>query len=153
MVFNEEGEWDCGAHKKEYNFFPEFEEQTSREVQQVPRSPISPTFEDTSSERITMRTQRLEDLYEETWETNNITLFCLFADFEPINFEEATQDKKWRDVMDEEIRSIEKKNTWELVSLPNVNKSIGVKWVYKARNNAKGEIERYKARLVTKGYS
>lgn len=55
--------------------------------------------------------------------------------------------------MDEEIRSIEKKNTWELVSLPNVNKSIGVKWVYKARNNAKGEIERYKARLVTKGYS
>lgn len=70
-----------------------------------------------------------------------------------MNFEEATQDKKWRDVMDEEIRSIEKNNTWELVSLPNVNKSIGVKWVYKARNNAKGEIERYKARLVTKGYS
>jgi len=70
-----------------------------------------------------------------------------------MNFEEAAQDKKWRDAMDEEIRSIEKNNTWELVSLPKGHKSIGVKWVYQAKKNAKGEIERYKARLVTKGYS
>ena len=55
--------------------------------------------------------------------------------------------------MDEEIRSIEKNNTWELVSLPKEHKCIGVKWVYKAKKNAKGEIERYKARLVAKGYS
>jgi len=31
--------------------------------------------------------------------------------------------------------------------------TIDVKWVYKAKKNVKGEIERYKARLVTKGYS
>jgi hypothetical protein len=28
-----------------------------------------------------------------------------------------------------------------------------VKWVFKAKKNAKGEIERYKVRLVVKGYS
>ena len=55
--------------------------------------------------------------------------------------------------MCKKFRSIEKKNTWELVFLPKGHKAIGVKWVYKTKKNAKGEIERYKERLVAKGYS
>ena len=54
--------------------------------------------------------------------------------------------------MDEEIEAIKKNDTWELTTLPPRHKSIGVKWVYKIKRNAKGEIERYKARLVVKGY-
>ena len=55
--------------------------------------------------------------------------------------------------MDEEIKSIQKNDTWELISLSNGYKTIGVKWVYKAKKNSKGEVERYKVRLVAKGYS
>ena len=55
--------------------------------------------------------------------------------------------------MDKEIRSIEKNDTWELISLPKGHKAIGVKQVYKTKKNAKKEIERYKARLVSKGQS
>ena len=55
--------------------------------------------------------------------------------------------------MDQEIRSIEKNDTWKLVSLPKGHKAIGVKWVYKTKKNAKGEIEIYKTRIVAKGYS
>ena len=53
--------------------------------------------------------------------------------------------------MKEEIHAIEKNDTW-LTMLPNGQKAIGVKWVYKIKRNADGEIDRYKARLVAKGY-
>ena len=39
-----------------------------------------------------------------------------------------------------------------LLLFPKV-KAIGVKWVYKTKRNAKGEIERHKAKLIAKGYS
>ena len=56
--------------------------------------------------------------------------------------------------MDEKINAIEKNNTWELALLvPIWHKVIGVKLVYKAKKNTKGEIKRYSARLVVKGYS
>ena len=70
-----------------------------------------------------------------------------------MDFEEAVQDKRWRDAMDEEVKSIEKNDSWELVSLLKGHKAIGVKWEYKTKKNAKGEIERYKAGLVAKGYN
>lgn len=54
--------------------------------------------------------------------------------------------------MEEEIQDIKKNDTWELDSLPSGNQVIGVKWVYKVKKNSKGEVERYKARLVVKGY-
>ena len=55
--------------------------------------------------------------------------------------------------MDEEIKAIKKNDTWELTTLPHGKKPIGVKWVYKMKKKAKGEVERYKVRLVVKGYS
>ena len=55
--------------------------------------------------------------------------------------------------MDDEIKAIEKNDTWKLTALPKGHKPIGVKWVYKIKKNAKGDVEKHKARLVTKGYS
>ena len=55
--------------------------------------------------------------------------------------------------MDEENEAIEKNDTWDLVDLPKDKNLIGVKWVYKAKLNEKGEIDRFKARFVAKGFS
>ncbi|KAL0546298.1 hypothetical protein IC582_016205 [Cucumis melo] len=99
----------------------------------------------------------LRDIYDETKELsqsfNNLTLFCLFGDSEPLNFEEALQNDKWKIAMDEEIKAIKKNDKWELSTLPNEKKAVGVKWVFKIKRNEKGEVERYKKRLVAKGYS
>ena len=54
--------------------------------------------------------------------------------------------------MDQEIDAIERNQTWELVEAPKGKKPIGVKWVYKTKVNAQGEVEKHKARLVVKGY-
>lgn len=63
---------------------------------------------------------------------------------EPMKNEEALSDPKLICVMKEELKSIEKNKIWELVKLPQGNKPIGVKWVYKVNANHKGEIIKHK---------
>jgi hypothetical protein len=43
--------------------------------------------------------------------------------------------------------------TWEVIECPYGCKPIGSKWVFKKKLWPDGTIERYKARLVIKGYS
>src|SRR5207253_4889378 len=50
------------------------------------------------------------------------------------------------------MRSIEQNLTWHLVDLPQGHRSIGLKWVYKVKKDARSAIIRHKARLVAKGY-
>ena len=54
--------------------------------------------------------------------------------------------------MEKETHAIQKNDTWELITLPQNHKAIDVRWVYKIKRTTDGEIDRYKARLVTKGY-
>lgn len=54
--------------------------------------------------------------------------------------------------MNEEIHAIEKNNTWELTTLLLSKRPIGVKWVYKTKFKPTREVDRFKARLVVKGY-
>ncbi|XP_076912370.1 uncharacterized protein LOC143570654 [Bidens hawaiensis] len=68
------------------------------------------------------------------------------------SFDETIKMEKWKKAMDVEIEAIERNETWYLVDLPRYAKCIGVKWVYKTKLNEKGEVEKYKARLVASGY-
>jgi hypothetical protein len=58
----------------------------------------------------------------------------------------------WRRAMDEEFASLLENGTWELEKLPDGFKALPMKWVYKIKRDANGNIERYKARLEAKGY-
>ena len=55
--------------------------------------------------------------------------------------------------MIEEMQAIDRSNTWELVPPPIGCKLIGLKWIFKLKRNSDGDVVRYKARLVVKGYS
>jgi hypothetical protein len=59
----------------------------------------------------------------------------------------------WKRAMDEEMTSLYKNEAWDLVELLNGRNPIGRKWVFKKKLNAEGKVEKYKDRLVAKGYS
>jgi hypothetical protein len=71
---------------------------------------------------------------------------------EPATFAEAEQHQPWRHAMLEEIESIVNNKTWRLADLPRGQRPIGLKWVYKLKKDAAGEVIKHKARLVAKGY-
>ena len=55
--------------------------------------------------------------------------------------------------MEEEIKVLTENQTWDLVPKPKYVKPISCKWVYKIKTRPNGSIERYKARLVARGFS
>ena len=55
--------------------------------------------------------------------------------------------------MNEETHALCKNETWDLVPHSPRKKVIGCKWIYKVKYNADSSVNRYKARLVTKGYA
>lgn len=78
---------------------------------------------------------------------------AMIATLNPVYFEDDVKDEHWRNAMMDEIKSIEKNETWSLVELPKGAKTVGVKWVYRTKSNEHGDLVKHKARLVTKGYS
>ena len=79
------------------------------------------------------------------------------ANQEPSNYSEAVScedSEKWMFAMQEEMESLHKNRTWDLVKLPKGKKVVRCKWVFKKKEGTLGvEEPRYKARLVAKGYS
>ena len=71
----------------------------------------------------------------------------------PNSVQEALADPRWKDAMNEEMKSLQKNETWELVDRPPRKKPVGCRWVYTVKHKAYGAIEHFKVRLVAKGYT
>ena len=59
----------------------------------------------------------------------------------------------WKEAVRSEMDSFMTNGTWEIVDRPYGCKPIGCKWVFKKKFRPDGTIERYKARLMAKGYT
>nr|GEY66207.1 hypothetical protein [Tanacetum cinerariifolium] len=71
---------------------------------------------------------------------------------EPFLFEEASKDPNWISAMNDEMNALYENDTWYLVDLPFGRKPIGSKWVFKIKYKSDGEVDRFKARVVAKGF-
>jgi hypothetical protein len=71
---------------------------------------------------------------------------------EPASLNEALQDPNWVEAMNTEHTVLLRNKTWHLVAPPKGKNIIDSKWVYKIKRKVDGIIDRYKARLIAKGY-
>ena len=55
--------------------------------------------------------------------------------------------------MKEELDTLSKNHTWDLVTLPPGKSVVGCKWIYKIKTHSNGSIERYKTRLIVKSFT
>ena len=52
-----------------------------------------------------------------------------------------------------EMKSMKNNDVWDLVELPKWAKLISCKWIYKTKQDWKGNVKIYKTRLVAKGFT
>ncbi|XP_058004059.1 retrovirus-related Pol polyprotein from transposon TNT 1-94 [Hevea brasiliensis] len=105
-----------------------------------------PTVDDEDfdiDEYVVRGTRSLDEIYER----------CNIASVEPTQVSEALEIREWRAAMEEELKMIKKNETWTLVPRPVDKQVIGTKWIFKVKLNSDGSINKYKARLVVKGYA
>lgn len=55
--------------------------------------------------------------------------------------------------MSNKLAALDANKTWDIVKLPKGKKPISCRWVYKIKHRSDGSIERYKVRLVAKGFT
>jgi hypothetical protein len=75
----------------------------------------------------------------------------------PRTYKEAVNDpeygQSWRDAIQEELASLQVNGTWEEQIPPKGANLVSTKWVFTIKVDADGTIERFKARLVARGFS
>ena len=88
-----------------------------------------------------------------TTSTTSFSRVVSFLTYEPLVFNDANRYEAWHNAMCEEIQALCTDKAWTLVSFhPSMN-VVGSRWVYMIKHRSDGSIERYKARLVARGFT
>jgi hypothetical protein len=139
--FHEEKQWDWGDSQRNEQLSGLLQDESIDDSQ---RKVTADLLQDELFDDSPFRgTRSLDDIYQRS----NVAI-C-----EPEGYEEAKHNPEWQKAMQEEICMIEKNCTWELVDRPPSKNVIGVKWIFRTKLNADSTINKYKARLVVKGYA
>lgn len=74
---------------------------------------------------------------------------------EPRSYKEAMSSKdsdNWSQAVREELDAHKRNGTWSIATKPNNKAILTTKWVFKIKRKLDGATERYKARLVVRGF-
>ena len=155
---------DVQFHEKRFDLLDE--QTTPKPAQSIDINvPPTPPTLDSSLDRVTHQLRRSERHHQppqrygiDEYASSIIHhSACLAGEIiEPSSYADAInnpQSSHWLDAARSEYQALMENETWSLVELPKNRKAIGCKWVFKAKYTASGEVERFKGRLVAKGYA
>ncbi|RVW17830.1 Retrovirus-related Pol polyprotein from transposon TNT 1-94 [Vitis vinifera] len=71
----------------------------------------------------------------------------------PNTIQEAFKISEWKKAVQDEIDALEKNRTWTITDLPVGKRPVGCKWIFTIKYKADGSVERFKARLVARGFT
>lgn len=75
----------------------------------------------------------------------------------PKTYQEAISDPtygaKWREAVKLELNNLIQFGTWRYVRRPKDQPVVSTKWVFDIKYGADGRVDRFKARLVARGFS
>jgi hypothetical protein len=116
-------------------------------------APASPVADPPPPEQNRPRTRLQAGLRQPKIYTDGTIRYGMFtSNGEPQTVEEALGDKNWKEAMDLEYNALMKNNTWNLVPPKKGINIIDCKWVHQIKYRADGSLDKYKSRLVAKGY-
>ena len=64
----------------------------------------------------------------------------------------SPNNKEWMDIVMDEVDSTRRNKVWELVDRPSRSKFIRNKWVFQIQHREDGLINKFRGRLVAKGF-
>ncbi|GKC90496.1 retrovirus-related pol polyprotein from transposon TNT 1-94, partial [Tanacetum coccineum] len=82
---------------------------------------------------------------------SNTTLHPIPPALEPHTYLQASKYPLWHQAIDNEYNALLRNHTWELIP-PTSRHPIRCKWVFRVKRHPNGTVDKYKARLVTKGF-
>lgn len=75
------------------------------------------------------------------------------AQWIPQSYEEAKRSNEWLGAVDNEVGAMERNHTWDEADLPLGKKAVSSRWLFTIKYLSNGDVERYKARLVARGFT
>jgi len=85
--------------------------------------------------------------------TSYVAFVSNISDAKPSLFEEANKLQLWKDALLDEYKSIMKNMVWDIVPRSKDKSVVSSKWLYKIKHATDGNVEKYKARFVARGFS
>lgn len=80
---------------------------------------------------------------------------CITKCYEPISYQDAMEcdnAENWKQAMQEEMYSLNLNETWILTEPPENQEILDNRWVFKVKRRTDGTVDRFKARLVARGF-